>query len=190
MDSSRPGLRGSRLLLRRLQEGDRAAFTRMNGDPRVMQYFPRPLSEEESRLLLLRIEQVFAAVGYGLWAIELPGREPFVGFTGLLPVGFDAHFTPAVEVGWRLLPEHWGRGYATEAGWIALDFAFSQLGLPEVVSFTATQNGKSRAVMERIGMARDPAGDFDHPKLEPSHPLRRHVLYRITRAAWAELSTG
>src|SRR5690606_30531493 len=107
-----------------------------------------------------------------------------------LPVGFDAHFTPAVEVGWRLLPEHWGRGYATEAGRIALDFAFSQLGLPEVVSFTATQNGKSRAVMERIGMARDPAGDFDHPKLEPSHPLRRHVLYRITRAAWAELSTG
>jgi RimJ/RimL family protein N-acetyltransferase len=120
--------------------------------------------------------------GYGLWAVEVPGTASFVGFCGLSMVRFSAHFTPCVEVGWRLAFEHWGHGYATEAAKVAIVHGFCELSLPEIVSFTSASNVRSRAVMQRLGMLRDPTEDFDHPSLPPEHPLSRHVLYRLRAA--------
>ena len=119
--------------------------------------------------------------GFGLWALEIPGVAPFAGFVGLSVPGFTAPFTPCVEIGWRLAAAHWGRGYATEAARAVLAHAWDVVGLDEVVSFTTAGNDRSRAVMTRIGMRYDPADDFDHPRLPPGHPLRRHVLYRVAR---------
>jgi RimJ/RimL family protein N-acetyltransferase len=131
-----------------------------------------------------RIREHFEAHGYGIWAAELPGVASFIGFIGLAIPGFEAHFTPCVEIGWRLARAHWGQGYASEGALAALDFGFDRLGLKEIVSFTTTTNLRSRRVMERIGMARRAGDDFDHPNLPESHPLRRHVLYRIGREQW------
>jgi ribosomal-protein-alanine N-acetyltransferase len=181
---ARNELRTARLRLRAWRASDRVPFARMNADPRVMEHFPAPLAAAESDALLERIRAHFAARGFGLWAAEVPGGPDFIGFVGLSVPGFEAAFTPCVEVGWRLAAEHWGRGYATEAARAALAFGFGSLGLPEVVSFTVAANERSRRVMERLGMRRDPAEDFDHPSLPAGHPLCRHVLYRIARAAW------
>jgi RimJ/RimL family protein N-acetyltransferase len=112
----------------------------------------------------------------------VPGLAPFIGFVGLSVPRFEAHFTPCVEIGWRLAYEYWGRGYATEAARAVLDFGFQQLALREIVSFTTTANLRSRAVMERIGMTRTPADDFDNPGVPAGHALRRHVLYRKNAA--------
>jgi len=130
------------------------------------------------------IQRHFGERGFGLWAIEIPGVASFVGFAGLAVPGFSAHFTPCVEVGWRLAVEHWGRGYATEAAQLALAYGFGTLALSEIVSFTSAMNHRSRGVMERLGMHRDPADDFDYPTLPAGHPLRPHVLYRLERAEW------
>ncbi|MDE3045902.1 MAG: GNAT family N-acetyltransferase [Verrucomicrobiota bacterium] len=172
-------LKTQRLLLRPWQDSDRISFQKINSDPRVREFFPSLLTAEESdqqaKVMALFIEQN----GWGLWAAEIPGVAPFIGFIGLMPVSFSAHFTPAIEIGWRLAYEHWGHGYAPEGAKAALDFGFQELKLPEIVSFTSSQNTRSRRVMEKIGMHRDPADDFDHPKLPEGHPLRKHVLYRL-----------
>lgn len=173
-------LRTERLRLRRWREADRAAFAQMNADPEVMEHFPAPLTRRDSDLLVDRIEAGFDQHGFGLWAIEVATTGQFVGFTGLSVPGFEAHFTPAVEVGWRLARPAWGQGYATEAARAAIDYGFTRAALPMIVSFTAAINPRSRAVMERLGMTRDSADDFDHPGLPPGHRLRRHVLYRIS----------
>src|SRR5689334_12753197 len=152
----------------------------MNADPRVMEFFPAPLSREESDALITRIEAGFDRHGFGLWALEVRETGEFIGFTGLAPPEFEAHFTPAVEVGWRLAAPAWGRGYATEAARAAIAFGFERAGLEEIVSMTSVLNERSRAVMERLGMSRDPADDFDHPGIPAGHPLRRHVLYRLS----------
>jgi RimJ/RimL family protein N-acetyltransferase len=149
-----------------------------------MAYFPRPLSRQESDALVIRIEEGFEREGFGLWALEVRATGSFVGFTGLSVPAFAAHFTPAVEVGWRLAPSAWGQGYATEAATAALDFAFGQVGLDEVVSFTTPLNGRSVSVMRRLGMTHDAADDFEHPRIPPGHRLRLHVLYRIDAARW------
>jgi RimJ/RimL family protein N-acetyltransferase len=175
-------LRTERLLLRPWRPEDREPFAAMNADRRVMEFFPAPQTREQSDGFADRIEAHFAERGYGPWAVEIPGEAPFIGFVGLLTPQFDAHFTPAVEVGWRLAAEHWGRGYATEAARAAVRQGFDELGLAEIVSFTTETNLPSRRVMERIGMTHDPADDFDHPKL-PGHRLARHVLYRLRPAA-------
>lgn len=175
-----PQLRTERLRLRRWRETDRAPFARLNADPEVMEYFPAPLTRHDSDLLVDRIEAGFDQHGFGLWAIEVAADRQFIGFTGLSVPRFDAHFTPAVEVGWRLARSAWGRGYATEAARAALEYGFARVGLPAIVSFTAAVNARSRRVMERLGMSRDPADDFDHPNLPPGHRLRPHVLYRIS----------
>lgn len=172
-------IRTERLLLRRWRPEDRQSFAALNADPRVMRYLPGLLSREESDALTARIEAHFDEHGFGLWAVEVTGVAPFAGFVGLSVPRFEAPFMPAVEIGWRLAAGHWQRGYATEAARAALRFGFDEIGLEEIVSFTVPANRPSRGVMERIGMARDPAGDFDHPSLPPGHPLRRHVLYRI-----------
>jgi ribosomal-protein-alanine N-acetyltransferase len=144
-----------------------------------MEHFPECLSRRQSDELIEKIEAGFEAHGYGLWALELRATGEFVGFTGLAVPSFDAHFTPAVEIGWRLARAAWGEGYATEAARAALAFGFEQVGLAEIVAFTTVANARSRAVMERIGMTHDAADDFDHPGVPDGHPQSRHVLYRI-----------
>ena len=134
--------------------------------------------------MVARNRDHFARHGFGLWAVEVPGSAPFVGFVGLAVPRFEAHFAPCVEIGWRLAAEYWSRGYATEAASAVLAHAFGPLGLAEVVSFTAPANLRSRRVMERLGMTRSPADDFEHPGLSEGHPLRPHVLYRLSRSAW------
>ena len=126
-----------------------------------------------------RIDANFDRNGFGLWAVEVRNVTPFIGYIGLSVPRFDAYFMPCVEVGWRLSADQWGRGYATEGARAALAFAFDVVGLREVVSFTVPANLRSRRVMEKIGMKRDPAEDFDHPWLPEGHPLQRHLLYRV-----------
>ncbi len=172
-------LETERLRLRRWKASDRAPFATMNADPKVMEFFPAVLSAGESGSFIERIEQHFAAHNFGLWAVESLEFEEFVGFVGLWPASFDAHFTPAVEVGWRLDHRFWGRGYAPEAAKRVLADGFDRLAFPEIVSFTATINIRSRRVMEKLGMRHDQSDDFDHPSVEFSSPLRRHVLYRL-----------
>ncbi|WP_243713324.1 GNAT family N-acetyltransferase [Actinomadura sp. 6K520] len=175
-------MRTERLVMRRWTDGDREPFAALNADPEVMRHFPAPLTRAESDALIASFEARFEEDGFGFWALETAGAGEFVGFTGLSAVRFPAPFAPAVEIGWRLARSAWGHGYATEAARRALRFAFDG-GLDEVVSFTAAANARSRAVMERIGMTRDPADDFDHPLVADGHHLKRHVLYRITAAA-------
>ncbi len=179
-------LNTDRLLLRRWRPEDREPFARMNADPRVMEFFPKLLTREESDAIADRVEAHFAEHGFGLWAVEIPGVTPFAGFIGLSIPRFEAHFTPCIEIGWRLAAETWNQGYATEGARAALDFAFANLAVNEVVSYTVPTNVRSRRVMERIGMTHDAAGDFDHPVLAEGHPLRRHVLYRIARPSVSE----
>jgi ribosomal-protein-alanine N-acetyltransferase len=179
-----PDLTTERLVLRGWRASDRAPFAALNADPRVMRFLGPLLSRPASDAVADRIEAHFAERGFGLWALEAPGVAPFLGFVGLSVPRFDAHFTPCVEVGWRLAAEHWGRGYATEGARAALQFGFERAALREIVSFTACDNRASRAVMERLGMARDPRDDFAHPALAPDDPLRPHVLYRLARERW------
>jgi ribosomal-protein-alanine N-acetyltransferase len=175
----------ARLLLRRWRAGDLDAFAALNADARVMEHFPAPLSRAESDAVAARIEAHFDEHGFGLWAVEVFGGAPatMIGFAGLSRPRFELPTAagPCVEVGYRLAAEHWGHGYATEAARASLRFGFDELGLPEIVAFTVPANVRSRRVMERIGMHRDPADDFEHPLLPPGHPLRRHVLYRVSR---------
>lgn len=151
----------------------------MNADPEVMRHMVRPLTREESDAFVDRIERHFDERGYGLWAVEVPDKAPFIGYVGLAWWGFHAHFTPAVEVGWRLDRPFWGKGYATEAARAAIKDGFERAGLEEIVSFTVPANVRSVKVMERVGMTRDLDGDFDHPNVPVGSPLRHHVLYRI-----------
>jgi RimJ/RimL family protein N-acetyltransferase len=168
----------ARLILRRWRDADREAFAAINADPRVMRFFPAGLSRAESDELVDRAEAHFAAYGFGPFAAELREIGCLAGFIGLVVPSFEAHFTPSVEIGWRLDAAVWNQGLATEGAREVLRFAFEELRLREVVSFTVPENLASRRVMEKIGLARDLAGDFDHPRLPEGHPLRRHVLYR------------
>ena len=153
----------------------------MCADPEVMRYFPKHLTREESEALIENQGLLLELRGWGLWAVEVAGGAPFIGFVGLAEPQFDAHFTPCVEVGWRLAREHWGHGYATEAARAAVACGFGQLELDEIVALTTSANVRSRRVMERLGMTHDPADDFEHPLVPPGHPIRPHVLYRLRR---------
>ncbi|QKZ06890.1 GNAT family N-acetyltransferase [Pseudomonas eucalypticola] len=183
-------LESARLILRQWRDDDLAAFAALCADPQVMRYFPALLSRLESAALIGRIRGHFNEYGFGLWALERKDTGDFIGFTGLLNVDFDAPFTPAVEIGWRLARDHWGLGFASEAAWTSLGAAFERLGLDEVVSFTAQVNLPSQKMMQAIGMQRDPFGDFDHPGLPAGHELERHVLYRIDRDQWRQTLRG
>jgi ribosomal-protein-alanine N-acetyltransferase len=162
--------------MRRWRTSDREPFAALNADPEVMRYFAATMTREQSDAFVDNIEAAFDERGWGLWALEADGT--FIGYTGLQPVDFEAEFTPAVEIGWRLARDAWGHGFASEAAGAAAAFAFAELELDEIVSFTTAANARSRAVMERIGMTQDPAEDFDHPALPEGHEQRRHVLYR------------
>jgi RimJ/RimL family protein N-acetyltransferase len=179
MRGSTEPLRTDRLLLRRWVASDGEPFAAMNADPAVMEHFPSLLTRAESDQTVERIVKHFDERGFGVWAVEVPQVASFIGFVGLMVPRFQAHFTPCVEVGWRIARAHWGRGYATEGARAALAYGFDVLGLGEIVSMTVPGNDRSRRVMNKLGMQRDPAGDFDHPLVESGHPLRRHVLYRL-----------
>jgi RimJ/RimL family protein N-acetyltransferase len=151
----------------------------MNADPRVMEHFVEMLSRAESDALIARNEESFERHGYGLWAVEQRADGDFVGMVGILPLELDLPFAPGVEVGWRLAHRFWGQGLASEAATASLAFGFEQLRAGEIVAFTSLLNTRSIAVMERIGMHRDPQGDFLHPLIDPRHALAPHVLYRV-----------
>lgn len=176
-------LHTSRLLLRRWRSNDREPFARINSDPRVMEYYPAPLTPAQSDALIGRIESHFEQHGFGLWAAELGSTGNLLGYIGLsIPAfpnpPFQTHSTPCVEIGWRLDADSWGHGLATEGARAVLHHAFTALALPEIVSFTTPANQRSIRVMEKLGMTRNPDDDFDHPNLPHGHPLRPHVLYR------------
>jgi len=177
-----PTLETPRLLLRRWTAADREPFAGMNADAEVMRYFPATLSRTQSDAFADRIQAAFDADGFGLWALEVRGGEPFVGFTGIWRLPESNPHAGKVEVGWRLARAAWGNGYTVEAARTAVAYGFDQAGLDEIVSMTAVANAPSRAVMERLGMLHDPAEDFDHPEVPQDSPLCRHVLYRLRRS--------
>lgn len=173
-------LRSERLLLRAWRDADREPFAALNADPEVMEHFPAPLSREQSDALADHAAATVQERGWGWWAVERRADGAFLGFTGLADVPLGLPFT-GTEIGWRLRRNAWGHGFATEAAHAALAFAFGPLGLTEVVSMTAATNLRSQAVMRRLGMVRDPAGDFGHPRVPTGHPARAHVLFRLRR---------
>jgi RimJ/RimL family protein N-acetyltransferase len=170
-------LRTKRLLMRRWQDADRAPFAMMNADPEVTRYFRGTLDRAASDQLVDRIEARFDEQGFGLWALELADTAEFIGFTGLNPMPGGVPGEGGMEVGWRLARSAWHQGYATEAAAAALDVAFTGAGLPELWSMTPVLNEPSQAVMRRLGMTRH--SYFEHPRIEPGHPLRPHVVYRL-----------
>lgn len=170
-------LETERLLLRQWRDADYPAFALMSSDAETMRYFPSVLTEEQSRSLADRCRALIHQRGWGFWAVEVKASNEFAGFIGLHVPSADLPFSPCVEVGWRLARDFWGKGFATEGARAALDFAFQELSLSEVVSFTALSNKRSEKVMQRLGMVRD-ENTFDHPGLPEGHALRQHVLYR------------
>ena len=167
-----------RLVLRRLGESDFDPFSAMNADPNVMRYFPRTLAPAETREMMNRNDAHFERHGFGFWAVEMQATGEFAGFIGLGVPGFAAHFTPCVEIGWRLASSFWNRGIATEGARAILDRAFHTYQLREIIAFTTVTNLPSRRVMEKIGMTYNPRDNFLHPNIEEGDPLRPHVLYR------------
>ena len=178
-----------RLRLRLWQDEDLEPYAALNADPRVREFFPSLQTRRQSADSMRFIRRHWQRHGFGLWAVEVIGGAPFIGFIGLSVPPFDAPFMPCVELGYRLAFEHWGRGYATEGSRAAIRFGFSTVGLSEIVAMTSVGNQRSRRVMERLGMSRNPADDFDHPNIVGGHPLRRHVLYRLAAREWADRTT-
>ena len=177
-------IKTERLILRPWREEDLEPFAKLNADPRVMEYFPGLKSRQESDHSAKLMSDHIQRCGWGLWAASLIHTGEFIGFIGLEDVYFTASFTPAVEIGWRLAFDYWGKGYATEGAMASLRYGFEVLKLEKIVSFTAVQNMRSRAVMEKIGMHHAPKDDFDHPRISEGNPLRRHVLYQIWASDW------
>jgi RimJ/RimL family protein N-acetyltransferase len=173
-----PTIETPRLLLRPWRKGDADAWAEMWADPRVVEFMGAPRERVASREQAARLAAKLEANGYGWWVVEVKASGAFAGAIILQDVPFAAHFTPALEVGWHFAFAHWKHGYATEGGSAALRFAFERLGRDEVVAITSHLNVRSQAVMERIGMTRDPDGDFDNPFVPTESPLLRHVLYR------------
>ncbi|AQQ66380.1 GNAT family N-acetyltransferase [Microbulbifer agarilyticus] len=181
MQDSSDQIKTPRLCLRQWRDSDRAPFAAMNADPVVMEYFPKLLSHEESDAGVDRQIAHIEKHGWGFWAVETLAEKQFIGFVGIKHVTDDMPFAPAVEIGWRLAPAAWGKGYATEAARASLEYGFTRLGLEEIVSFAVVGNLRSRAVMEKLGMVRE--DNFLHPGLPAGHPMQEHVLYRLSRSA-------
>ncbi len=184
---SKKVLQTKRLILRQWREDDLEPFAQLNADSRVREYFPGLLIRDESNASVKLMSDHIERCGWGFWAASLIQTGEFIGFIGLKDVYFKAPFnklTPAVEIGWRLAFNHWGKGYATEGALEALRYGYETLNQEQIVSFTTVANQRSRNVMEKIGMHHDPKDDFDHPKLPEDHPLRRHVLYRLEKSKW------
>jgi len=174
-------IRTERLILRPWRDDDIEPMAAINADPLVVRHLPGPMTRAETEAMIARKRAHLAKHSFASFAVEAPGVAPFIGYVGLQRPNLDAHFMPAVEIGWRLASAYWGKGYATEAARASLRFGFEDLNLDQIVSFTVPANKPSWAVMERIGMTRDPRDDFDHPRIPEGHPLRRHILYRMAR---------
>ncbi|OHE74695.1 MAG: hypothetical protein A2007_02950 [Verrucomicrobia bacterium GWC2_42_7] len=169
-----------RLLLRTWEQGDDGTLYQINQDPKVIEFVP-PLSMEQTKKFIVSCNDHSDKLGYTIWATCLKETAELIGFIGLRSVSWEAHFTPAVEIAWRLGSQHWGKGYATEGAKASLAIGFNKYNLNKIVSFTVPKNIRSIRVMEKIGMHRVKDGDFAHPKLSPDHPLSKHVLYEINR---------
>lgn len=169
----------ARLKIRSWRKSDRQPYAKINADPRVRQFLGDTLTRSQSDAQLREFDARERQHGFTFWAVEIPDLRPCIGFIGLERTDYHAHFTPAVEIGWRLDPAYWGQGYATEGASALLKYAFEELGLEEIVAVTVPQNIKSQSVMKRLGMTYAPDDDFDHPDEDPGHPLQRSVLYRI-----------
>lgn len=171
-----------RLILRQWRESDFVPFAAMNADPQVMEFFPAVLTREKSDEMAIRCRDLITERGWGIWVVELRETGEFLGFVGLHTPGYNLPFTPCVEIGWRLRADVWGKGYCSEAARAALEAGFTQLGLEEIVSFTALPNLRSQAVMKKMGMVCDPQENFSHPAVEKGDWLEEHCLYRLRRA--------
>ena len=172
-------LQTSRLILRNWKQNDIEPFAILNSDPRVCEFLPNVLSQEETLTSVIKIQSHFKKHAFGLFAVELISTKTFIGFVGLKYFSFDSHFTPSVELAWRLSWENWGQGLATEAAQKVTQYGFETLGLSEILAITAKRNQRSRRVMEKLGMFTNEDENFLHPQLEYSHPLAEHVLYRF-----------
>lgn len=181
-------IKTERLLIRQWQPADREPFSRLNADEEVMQYFPSVLNRSESDVIADTCERLINERGWCFWAVEELATSEFIGFVGIHAPTDNLPFCPCVEIGWRLAKEHWGKGYATEAALASLNFGFNELGLDEIVSFTAVINTPSRRVMERIGMVFNDEY-FEHPRVPDGSELKRHVLYRMPRAQWLKVQS-
>ncbi len=179
-----------RLILRPWEDTDRQPFAEMSADPSVMEHMLPLTPREASNAWINRQLAHLTANGFCFWAVEAKEGGAFVGAVGLIRVSYAAHFTPAVEVGWRVARAFWGLGYAPEAAAAAIRFGFNTIQLPEIVANTVANNHKSRRVMAKLGMLQNAADDFDYPRVPEGHPLRRQVLYRLTRDRWLSLSSG
>ncbi len=160
----------------------------MNANPLVMRYFPKVVSPDESDDLMARIQTHFDEFGYGFYAAESKASGEFFGFIGLKQVSFDASFAPAVEIGWRLHPNYWNEGLATEGAKAVLSHGFRHLGLEQIVSFTAAINTPSERVMQKIGLQK--AGEFNHPLVSADSELYKHVLYWVKKEEWSNLTAN
>ncbi len=178
----------ARLILRVFEKRDLNALSAINQDPDVMKYFPGLESLQQTHDAIFRIIEHHKSFGYSFYAVELRSTHEMIGFVGLKYTNFEAHFTPAVEIGWRISSAHWNKGYATEAAKAVIHYAFTILNMSEIVSFTVESNLASRRIMEKIGMNYNASDDFDHPKLTDDSPLKRHVLYRITKSDYLKNS--
>ena len=170
-------LHGPRLLLRPWREEDLDPLFAINGDADSMRHFAAVMTRAESDAWGQRMQAHIDAHGWGFWVAEERGGAPFIGVVGLMTIPWQAHFTPAVEIGWRIHPAHRRRGFAAEAARLSLDFGFGRLGLEQIVAFTIAANAPSWRLMERLGMRAD--GGFEHPRLPAGHPKRPHLLYRL-----------
>ena len=170
-----------RLLLREWEAQDLQPFANINQDPKVMEFMPSLLTLEETSNWINKIKQHFVKYGYGYWVVTLKNTKELIGYTGLNVPSYESHFTPCVEISWRIASQHWGKGYATEAAQAVLKNGFEKYNLKEIVSLTVPANKRSIRVMEKIGMKRDLSGDFHHPILPKEHSLSKHVLYRILK---------
>lgn len=180
-------LKSERLILRQWLDSDRLSLAKMNADPEVMRFFETRLSKAQSDVQFDRLQKFIASRGWGFWAVENKLNKQFLGFVGLNEPSVELPFSPCVEIGWRLVKECWGQGYATEAAKTALEFAFETLDLQEVVSFTASSNLPSIKVMQSIGMSESDER-FMHPSLPKGHYLAEHVLYRLAQSDWRGLA--
>lgn len=179
-------LETDRLKLREWKKSDFEPFAKINADSEVMEFLPKALTQKESDDLAKKMIELITKRGWGILAVEVKETKQFIGFVGLHKPTYDFHFTPCVEIGWRLSKESWGKGYATEAAKAYLDFAFNNLKIEEIYSFTSTINSKSEAVMKRLGM-KNTKENFEHPALPENHRLREHVLYKITNDEWLKI---
>lgn len=171
-----------RLVLRQWCAADLVPFAALSADPRVMAHFPALLPPEVSHEVAERLHGLIEKQGWGIWVAALKETGAFVGCVGLNVPSSSLPFSPCVEIAWRLAYPYWGKGLAMEAAQAALAVGFNHLGLEEIVAFTALSNLKSQALMQRLHMQAD--GEFEHPQLPLSHPLRPHCLYRLPKHLW------